>query len=94
MSVFWVVLGLLGLSLGIFLAYSTSSRSEAKENIIYKTYPGETFWYESPPKTLLQDEISYFSGLCTVTCDGHCHKAWGLNRRPHIQLSDDEEDVV
>ena len=28
-----------------------------------------------------------------VACDGKCNKAWGLNNRPKIKLTDDDDDV-
>lgn len=35
----------------------------------------------------------YYLGKATVLiCDGQCDKAWGINCRPRIQLSDDEDD--
>jgi hypothetical protein len=27
-----------------------------------------------------------------VACDANCGKAWGINNRPRVQLSDDEDD--
>jgi hypothetical protein len=27
-----------------------------------------------------------------LICDAKCDKAWGINGRPHVQLSDDEDD--
>jgi hypothetical protein len=27
-----------------------------------------------------------------VACDAKCDKAWGINNRPRVQLSDDEDD--
>jgi hypothetical protein len=28
----------------------------------------------------------------TLTCDGNCAKAWGINTRPRTQFSDDPDD--
>lgn len=30
----------------------------------------------------------------TLICDGLCSKAWGMNSRPRIKLSDDDDDIV
>lgn len=38
--------------------------------------------------------IVFSAHPCTVACDGRCDKAWGINGRPHLSLSDDENDVV
>jgi hypothetical protein len=31
---------------------------------------------------------------CVAACDGRCSKAWGLNGRPRIKLSDHDDDYV
>lgn len=36
--------------------------------------------------------ITYFGQPARVKCDGNCTKAWGINNRPKIQLSSDEDD--
>lgn len=36
--------------------------------------------------------IQYFGQPCKVNCDGNCKKAWGINSRPQVQLSDDVDD--
>ena len=43
---------------------------------------------------MLQTDIIYCGRPRTVTCDSRCDKAWGINSRPSIQLSDDEEDTA
>lgn len=42
---------------------------------------------------LVQDGF-YFGKPMTFACDANCDKAWGIGNRPHIQLSDDEDDIV
>ena len=34
----------------------------------------------------------FFGQLAILACDGNCAKAWGINGRPRVQLSDDEDD--
>jgi len=36
--------------------------------------------------------ITYCGETAKVICDGKCHKAWGMNDRPKIQLSENEDD--
>jgi len=43
---------------------------------------------------MLETEIIYFGKKVTVQCDQKCNKAWGINCRPKIQLSDDYDDYV
>lgn len=38
--------------------------------------------------------ITYFGQPCKVGCDEKCNKAWGINQRPKIMLSDDEDDYA
>lgn len=38
--------------------------------------------------------ITYFGELARVACDELCSKAWGINNRPKVQLSDDEDDYA
>jgi hypothetical protein len=40
----------------------------------------------------MKKEITYFGEQVTVACDEKCNKAWGINRRPQNQLSDDPDD--
>lgn len=42
----------------------------------------------------MKTEIVYFGRRETVSCDGRCEKAWGINSRPRVQLSDDPDDYV
>lgn len=37
---------------------------------------------------------TFFGKPCILVCDANCAKAWGINNRPEIQLSDDEDDHV
>lgn len=34
--------------------------------------------------------ITFFEQTAKVCCDGNCEKAWGINNRPRVQLSDAE----
>ena len=45
-----------------------------------------------PPARLLEKRITFFGQAAKVACDGRCSKAWGINTRPSVQLSDDEDD--
>lgn len=36
--------------------------------------------------------ITYFGQKAKVNCDRKCEKAWGVNGRPRVQLSDNEDD--
>ena len=38
--------------------------------------------------------IIYCGQVVKVSCDEKCHKAWGVNNRPKVQLSDDEDDIA
>jgi len=38
--------------------------------------------------------IQYFGKLAKVNCDGRCEKAWGINNRPRVQISDDVDDYA
>ena len=38
--------------------------------------------------------VTYCGQLIKVNCDGNCKKAWGINSRPKVQLSDDEDDYA
>ena len=37
---------------------------------------------------------TYFGHPIILICDAKCHKAWGINNRPEVQLSDDEDDYA
>ena len=41
----------------------------------------------------MEKEIIYFGQKAKVVCDEKCNKAWGINNRPRIQLSDNEDDT-
>lgn len=38
--------------------------------------------------------IQYFGQTAKVVCDEQCDKAWGINNRPTISLSDNEDDYA
>jgi hypothetical protein len=38
--------------------------------------------------------ITFFCQPARVVCDRQCHKAWGINNRPRVQLSDDPDDYA
>lgn len=38
--------------------------------------------------------ITYFGKSVRFSCDEKCSKAWGINSRPRIQLSDDIDDYA
>ena len=38
--------------------------------------------------------ITYLGQQAKVACDEKCHKAWGNNSRPKIQLSDEDDDFA
>lgn len=41
----------------------------------------------------MEKEIIYCGQEAKVACDEKCSKAWGINNRPKLQLSDDENDT-
>lgn len=41
---------------------------------------------------MAEAEITFFGQKARVACDELCIKAWGINSRPLVQLSDDEDD--
>jgi len=43
---------------------------------------------------VISREINWFGEKKILCCDGNCRKAWGINNRPEIQLSDDPDDTV
>lgn len=45
-----------------------------------------------PPARLFEKRITFFRQPAKVACDGRCSKAWGINARPSVQLSDDPDD--
>jgi len=43
----------------------------------------------------VRSAVIIFCGLdVRVACDGKCHKAWGWNNRPKVNLSDTDEDDI
>jgi hypothetical protein len=36
--------------------------------------------------------VNYHGQSCALACDARCEKAWGLSRRPEIQVSADPEE--
>ena len=38
--------------------------------------------------------VIYFGNPMKVACDRQCNKAWGINGRPSVRLSDDEDDIA
>lgn len=38
--------------------------------------------------------VTYFGQRMRVVCDRNCAKAWGINSRPRIELSNDEDDYA
>lgn len=43
---------------------------------------------------MFKKDIIYFGNSVVAACDGKCSKAWGLNSRKSVQLSDDEDDIA
>ena len=41
-----------------------------------------------------ESHVFYFGQRVKVSCDRRCEKAWGINNRPRVQLSDDEDDFA
>lgn len=41
---------------------------------------------------MIKKEIIYCGQKAILACDGKCEKAWGINNRPKIQLSKDDDD--
>lgn len=42
----------------------------------------------------MKKEIRFFGQQVIVACDENCNKAWGMNKRPKEQLSDDPNDYA
>jgi len=38
--------------------------------------------------------LTYFGKIATHACDGKCHKAWGNNSRPDVQVSTRKNDFA
>lgn len=43
---------------------------------------------------MLTKQILYCGQTLVAACDGRCDKAWGINTRPRVSLSDDPDDYV
>jgi hypothetical protein len=43
---------------------------------------------------VIKKEITFFANRLILACDANCNKAWGINNRPKISLSDDVDDVA
>lgn len=43
---------------------------------------------------MIVKHLIFFGQSATHACDGKCHKAWGINSRPSVQLSDDVDDYA
>ena len=41
---------------------------------------------------MLTKEIVAFGQSLILSCDGKCHKAWGINQRPSIQFDSNDPD--
>lgn len=41
---------------------------------------------------MIAKPIIYFGKELVLTCDAMCWKAWGINNRPQVQLSEDPDD--
>ena len=39
-------------------------------------------------------EIKWFGFAAVLACDGLCEKAYGINNRPKVSLSEDEDDFA
>jgi hypothetical protein len=44
-----------------------------------------------PPARPMEKRITFFGQPAKVVCDGRCSKAWGINSRPTVQISDDDD---
>src|SRR4029077_3642539 len=38
--------------------------------------------------------LTFAGQAATHACDGKCNKAWGMNGRPSVQISDDKDDYA
>ncbi len=43
---------------------------------------------------VITKEVVAFGRKTLIGCDAQCDKAWGVNQRPKIQLSDNPDDYV
>jgi hypothetical protein len=43
---------------------------------------------------MLRKEILFCDQPAVIACDGNCRKAWGIDKRPKVQISDNEDDYA
>ena len=43
---------------------------------------------------MISRTINYCGQTITLACDAQCHKAWGINGRPRVQISVEEDDYA
>lgn len=43
---------------------------------------------------MIQKAVVMFGKPVTLACDANCDKAWGVNTRPSVQLSDVDDDFA
>jgi len=43
---------------------------------------------------MLTKEVRFFGNQVVLACDGRCDKAWGINGRPVVLLSGDDDDNI
>jgi hypothetical protein len=43
---------------------------------------------------MIAKQITFFGHTLILACDANCSKAWGINSRPKVQLSDSEDDYA
>lgn len=43
---------------------------------------------------MIQKQILFCGNETIMACDGRCDKAWGINGRPKVMLSENEDDYV
>lgn len=41
---------------------------------------------------VISKQITYCGKSCLLACDGNCRKAWGINSRPRVILSESDPD--
>lgn len=43
---------------------------------------------------MLEKQIVYCNQKAKIACDGKCEKAWGINSRPRVQITNDDDDYA
>jgi hypothetical protein len=43
---------------------------------------------------IITKQVVAFGHTIVIGCDAQCSKAWGINSRPKVQLSEDEDDYA